>query len=139
MQLRIYYDGLCPLCSKEIEMLKQLNTAGQLEFADLAQQDFIQRYPHIDPIRAYQVLHGETSDGTVITGLDVTCRAWQLVGKHRWLAVLRWPLIKPVADLFYRFFARHRQAISRLSEKLFPAALTASRCDESCRSSQLES
>jgi predicted DCC family thiol-disulfide oxidoreductase YuxK len=36
------------------------------------------------------------------------------VGKHRWLAILRWPVIRHIADLCYLFFARHRQKISGL-------------------------
>ncbi|MGB2287813.1 MAG: DCC1-like thiol-disulfide oxidoreductase family protein, partial [Porticoccaceae bacterium] len=45
---------------------------------------------------------------------DVTYRAWVLVGKRKWVAVLRWPLIKGFADIGYLFFARNRYTISRL-------------------------
>ena len=114
MNLRIYYDGDCPLCNAEIDQLKRLNVDGKLEFADLNDEDFTGDYPHIDPQQARQILHGETADGSIVTGLDVTCMAWQSVGRHRWLAILRWPVIRHIADLAYLFFARHRQKISRL-------------------------
>ena len=114
MSLRIYYDGQCPLCNAEIDQLKSLNADARLEFADLNDKDFIDQYPHIDPQQAQRILHGETADGTILTGLDVTCMAWHSVGRHRWLAILRWPVIRYVADLGYLFFARHRQKISSL-------------------------
>jgi predicted DCC family thiol-disulfide oxidoreductase YuxK len=114
MSLRIYYDGQCPLCSTEIGQLKALDVDGRLEFADLNDENFMHDYPHIDPQQAQRILHGETGDGTIVTGLDVTCMAWRSVGKHRWLAILRWPVIRPIADICYLFFARHRQKISRL-------------------------
>lgn len=114
MSLRVYYDGQCPLCKAEIDQLKSLNVDARLEFADLNDKDFTSEYPHIDPQQAQRILHGETADGTILTGLDVTCMAWRSVGKHRWLAILRWPVIRHIADMSYLFFARHRQKISSL-------------------------
>jgi predicted DCC family thiol-disulfide oxidoreductase YuxK len=44
----------------------------------------------------------------------VTCHAWRLVGKKPWIAVLRFPIIKPFADWAYLLFAKHRTRISSL-------------------------
>ena len=110
--LRIYFDGLCPLCLAEIRHLRRLDLQGQLDLQDINSPDFEARFPHINKIEADRVLHGELRDGTLVKGLDVTCLAWRLVGKGHWFAFLRWPLIRPFADLAYRFFARHRHRIS---------------------------
>tara|TARA_R110002167_G_scaffold151133_2_gene344987 strand:+ start:269 stop:679 length:411 start_codon:yes stop_codon:yes gene_type:complete len=110
--LRVYYDGLCPLCLSEIRHLRRLDLQGNLDLQDINSGDFQTRFPHIDKIAADRVLHGELRDGTLVKGLDVTCMAWQLVGKGHWFAFLRWPLIRPFADFGYRFFARHRHRIS---------------------------
>ena len=53
-------------------------------------------------------------DGTMLYGLDANCKAWELVGKKRWLRVLRWPVIRMFADLGYMFFAKNRSTISYL-------------------------
>lgn len=111
--LTIFYDGQCPLCSAEMKRLKAYDQLQDLNLQDLHQADFAERYPHIDPIAADKILHGQLANGQIITGLDVTCLAWQLVGKHSWLQVLRWPLIRPLSDAAYRFFARHRHTLSR--------------------------
>jgi predicted DCC family thiol-disulfide oxidoreductase YuxK len=114
MLLTIFYDGNCPLCSKEINLLKEYDSKNRLLFEDIHAVDFIQRYPYIDKLYANRILHGQLSNGEMIYGLDVTCLAWKTVGKHRWLSILRWPVIRTLSDLAYVFFARHRNRISSL-------------------------
>ena len=124
--LTIFYDGRCPLCAAEMKQLRQLDDAGKLRLEDINRPDFKQRFPHIDPVAADRVLHGQWTNGTLIYGLDVTQQAWSLVGRHQWLKLLRLPLVRWFADFGYLFFARYRRQISRL--------LTgSSRCDaEAC-------
>jgi len=114
MKLKIFYDGLCPLCSLEINQLRTCDSNKQLLFEDIHAPDFDRRYPFIDRTRANKILHGQLANGDIIYGLDVTCMAWKTVGKHRWLLILRWPVIRWFADLAYSFFARHRSFISGL-------------------------
>lgn len=111
-QLTVFYDGLCPLCVKEIRALQRLDKMGKLQLEDIYADDFHQRFPEVDVIAAERILHGKTAAGQWLTGLDVTVLAWRLVGQHRWLKVLRLPLIKPVADMIYRGFARYRHRLS---------------------------
>lgn len=112
--LTLFFDGTCPLCAAEMRQLRALDTAGRLCFADIYDEDFVARYPHIDVSEADRYLHGEFADGSMIYGLDVTCCAWRAVGRKPWLVILRWPLICWFADIAYRLFARNRYAISYL-------------------------
>ena len=114
MILTIFYDSYCPLCSAEINQLKAFDSNNQLSFVDIHAADFVQHYPYIDTVKANKLLHGQLSNGDMIYGLDVTCMAWKTVGKHRWLAILRWPGIRWVSDRAYLFFARYRNTISSL-------------------------
>jgi predicted DCC family thiol-disulfide oxidoreductase YuxK len=114
MKLTLFYDSHCPLCVAEMRQLKAFDSAGRLAFADLHAPDFIQRYPHIDQLKACRILHGQLDSGELLLGLDVTCLAWSLVGRHEWLALLRWPIVKPIADAVYLLFARYRYPISWL-------------------------
>lgn len=114
MRLTIFYDGGCPLCMAEMRQLQASDRDGKLVFVNLHDVDFSERYPHIDPVRADRLLHGQLESGELLHGLDVTCLAWSLVGKHKWLSVLRWPILRPLSDLAYRLFARYRHGISRL-------------------------
>ena len=114
MQLTIFYDSQCPLCLAEMQQLKDYDDLGRLNFVNLNTVDFSQRYPHIDPDHANRILHGQLETGEILLGLDVTYRAWSLVGKHKWLALLRWPIIRRLADGLYLLFARYRYGISYL-------------------------
>jgi len=113
-QLTIFYDGHCHLCLTEMRHLKDNDVENRIVLANIHDEDFGQRYPHINPDSAYRILHGETNDGNILLGLDVTCLAWSLVGKYKWLRVLRWPIIRIFSDAMYLFFARYRNRISGL-------------------------
>ena len=110
-------------------MLRRLDRLGQLDLQDIHQLGFTERFAHIDPMAADRTLHGELPNGELIFGLDATCMAWHVVGKGHWFAFLRWPVIRPLADLGYRLFARYRHPLSRL---LF-GARRAEVCDTDCK------
>jgi predicted DCC family thiol-disulfide oxidoreductase YuxK len=111
-ELTIFYDGGCPLCMKEMRHLHKADIKNTIQFVDINAHDFESNYPTINKEEANRILHGWLADGSLLLGLDVTYKAWSLVGKGGWIAVLRWPLIKPLADLGYRFFAKYRNSIS---------------------------
>ncbi|WP_417435765.1 thiol-disulfide oxidoreductase DCC family protein [Idiomarina abyssalis] len=113
-ELIIFYDGGCPLCVKEMRHLKRLDKEGRIQFENVNEPDFSQRYPQVDVAKANQYLHGQVSSGDMIYGLDVTYEAWSLVGKGWIIAPLRWPVIRWFADKTYLFFARNRNRISKL-------------------------
>lgn len=109
--LTLFYDGSCPLCAREIDHLRRLDRDARIRFEDINEDDFSRRYPNVDPQEASAILLGEYH-GERIRGLDVTHRAWSLVGRGWLTAPLRWPLIRPVADRVYRWFAPRRYRIS---------------------------
>jgi predicted DCC family thiol-disulfide oxidoreductase YuxK len=110
----IFYDASCPLCNAEMLQLKKADTEGKVTLEDLNAADFSNRFPHINKNSAMAILHAQNQAGDMIYGLDVTYQAWKTVGKHRWLFILRLPVIRIFADMGYRFFAKYRQPISRL-------------------------
>ncbi len=111
-ELTLYYDGQCPLCVREMAHLRQADRDGRLTLVDIQQEGFTELYPHIDPQAARTILHANTADGSLLLGLDVTYRAWSLVGKGFWIAPLRWPVIRWFADKAYLWFARNRYKVS---------------------------
>lgn len=115
-QLIVFYDGGCPLCVHEMRKLKKLDQKRQqqLQFEDIWAPDFSERFPHIDSEQANRILHGQTADGRMLYGLDVTHAAWSAVGRGWLTAPLRWPLVRWLADKGYLGFAKHRNRISKL-------------------------
>ena len=76
--------------------------------------DFEQRFSYIKRKNAMAFLHGQRDNGEMIYGLDVTFAAWQTVGRHSWLKLLQLPVIRFIADLGYRLFAKYRRQITRI-------------------------
>lgn len=112
--LTVFFDSRCPLCAKEMQHLLSADNEQRLVIADIHEYGFIEKYPHIDPDKANQILHAQSADGLLYLGLDATHAAWSAVGKGWRTGFLRWPLIKIVADVCYYFFAQHRYRISWL-------------------------
>ncbi len=110
-KLTIFYDGTCPLCAKEMRALEKKDTHKQIRTVDIYSDTF-SGYPQIDPTKANTILHALDHNDKLLLGLDVTYRAWQLVGRGWLYAPLRWPLIRLVADWLYLRFANNRYRIS---------------------------
>jgi predicted DCC family thiol-disulfide oxidoreductase YuxK len=112
--LTIFYDGYCPLCSLEMNKLKQYDKKQNIRFVDIQEPSFYTEFPHLDWQTLNARIHGYLPDGSLISGLDVTYLAWKLVGKGWVYAPLRWPLVSWFADIAYNIFAKHRYRISYL-------------------------
>ncbi|MFV8454425.1 thiol-disulfide oxidoreductase DCC family protein [Vibrio owensii] len=110
-KLTVFYDGTCPLCAKEMKALKQRDAKQHIITVDIYSEAFA-AYPQIDPEQANTILHALNDKGELLLGLDVTHRAWQLVGRGWLYAPLRWRAVKPVADWLYLKFAKNRYRVS---------------------------
>lgn len=113
-KLTIYYDEYCPLCVAEMSKLKVHDTQKQIQFSGVQSLTTEELAIFENQESLMGKLHGKLPDGSIITGLDVTHEAWRLAGKGWLVAPLRWPLLKPLADILYLFFARYRYQISFL-------------------------
>jgi predicted DCC family thiol-disulfide oxidoreductase YuxK len=108
-EVRVLYDGECPLCAREIAMLRRMDRGrGRIDFEDITAPDFdARRYgatQHDLMARIHAVLPG----GTLIEGVEVFRRAYAAVGFGWLVAPTRWPLVRPLAETAYRWFARNR-------------------------------
>ena len=101
----LFYDGRCPLCMREVRVLAQISDPG-LRLKNLHGLNGEPGEP--SRLALLKTLHLRTGNGEWLTGVDATVRAWS---HTRWgflFRVLRWPLIGPLADAVYRFWARRR-------------------------------
>lgn len=58
MELRIFFDGNCPLCSAEMRQLKARDPDDRIELVDLNADNFSSRFSYIDKDYANTILHG---------------------------------------------------------------------------------
>lgn len=108
-QVRVLYDGECPLCAREIRMLERLDAGrGRIDFEDIAAPEFdADRYGlRFDDVMAR--IHAVLPGGRVVEGVEVFRLAYAAVGLGWLVAPTRWPILRGVADAAYRVFARNR-------------------------------
>ena len=100
----LFYDGQCPLCAKEIRLLRRLADDG-LQFSDIHRLS----EPH-EPGREQllKTLHLKTDDGGWATGLRATVTAWRHTRLGWLFAPLLWPGLEFVASRVYRRWADRR-------------------------------
>lgn len=119
--MEVFYDGDCPLCRREIDLLRRLDRSrGRIRCTDLAAPDFDAAALGLTHAEVMAEIHGRLPDGTLLRGVEVFRRLYAAVG-FRWLtAITRLPGISQVLDWGYRWFARHRLRLT-------------GRCNEQCR------
>ncbi len=108
-EIRILYDGECPLCSREIRFLERRDRGRKrIEFEDISSAGFDPAAYGLDARVVMARIHAVLPDGSVVEGLEVFRRAYAAVGLGWLLAPTRWPFLRPLADRAYRVFARNR-------------------------------
>lgn len=107
-QIKVLYDGECPLCTREIRFLRARDRAGRIAFEDIAAPAFDPTPYGLDHATLMARIHGVLPDGRLIEGVEVFRRLYQQVGLGWLVAPTRWPLLRPLFDAAYRAFARNR-------------------------------
>ncbi len=111
---RIYYDGLCPFCRHEADLLRRLDRGrGRLRLVDFTAPGFDPSEAGVSEQALMGSIHALLPDGRLVTGMEVFRRAYGTVGWGWFLAPTGWPILKPVFDGMYRICARVRPRFSR--------------------------
>ena len=101
----LFYDGRCPLCTKEIARLAKLKDQ-QLQLADI---HTLAPNPHLpDTETLLRTLHLRMPDGRLLTGADANVAAWQYTRLGAWFRWMRWPVISSLVDRLYDAWAQRR-------------------------------
>ena len=98
--------------------LKKFDENHEIELINLHDTKALEQYPQVEFKDAMAVLHG-IDNGQILRGLEVTHKAWSMVGKGVWVSPFRWPVVGTLLGYCYRIFARYRQPISRFICRIF--------------------
>lgn len=106
--VEVFYDGDCPLCLREMGLLKRWDRRGRIRFSDINDPAFD---PHAlgkshDELMAR--MHGRLPDGTWLSGVEVFRRLYAAVGFGPIVWLSRLPIFSQLLDVGYAIFARHR-------------------------------
>lgn len=101
----VYYDGGCPVCSREIAYYRARDGAQDLEWVDVSGEQPTRLGPGLTPAQALARMHVRRADGTLVSGAAAFAEIWRAMPGFRWLGhLLAVPPITFCAEIAYRVF-----------------------------------
>ncbi len=102
--LQVYYDGGCPVCTREIAFYRSRPGAERFEWVDVTRSD-AELGPGLTPQAALARMHVRTASGTLLSGAAAFAAMWRTMQGFEWLG---WLLLIPpfgtLAEWAYRGF-----------------------------------
>jgi len=109
--IKVFYDGKCPLCNKEISYYKTIAPPDIFDWLDVANKPKILNNFGIDRITALKRLHVQNSKGEIKIGVNAFATIWQQLAYWKILAwIIKLPIIYSIASFMYNTFADYRFA-----------------------------
>lgn len=106
---RVFYDGSCPFCRREIAHYQWLRGADRLAWIDISRPETDLSVFGLNREAAMARMHVQDAAGHWHTGAWAFAEMWSHLPKYRWLAGM---LLKtgtlPLVDRAYTAFARWR-------------------------------
>ncbi|MEN7536113.1 thiol-disulfide oxidoreductase DCC family protein [Aurantiacibacter flavus] len=111
-RIMVWHDGACPLCQREIALMRRLDKNGAITFIDASAPDAPQTCP-LDPAQMLERFHAEV-DGEMLTGAAAFAAMWRVLPLLRPLGLAaRNPLVLRWLEALYVRFLRVRPRIQR--------------------------
>lgn len=109
--VKVLYDGLCPICVKEIRFLQflQRSRPGKVDFIDISLPGYDgEKYMGVTYEMAMGEMHVIDGEDKVHRGIPAFAVMYSAVGLG-WLGrFMMWPPVRPFMDKSYDIFARNR-------------------------------
>lgn len=106
--IEVFYDGACPLCMREIQMLQRRDRRQRIRFVDIAAEGFEASSVGLTKKMLMDRIHGRLPDGTLVEGVEVFRHLYTAVGLGRLVGVTRLPGLRGLLDVSYTVFAKNR-------------------------------
>ena len=103
--LTVYYDGGCPMCTREVGMYQSLKGAEFIEWVNLSTLPDGEVAPGVIKKNALARFHAVDHKGNIYVGGAAFAALWCVLPKFRILGVLctRWPF-RAILDHSYKSF-----------------------------------
>ena len=117
--LTIFHDGSCPLCQREMAIVRKLRGAEGVAFTDVSQLAGSDAAPGLSAKSAMQRFHVRRADGTLLDGASAFIEMWTQSPRLRFLKPMQEsPLALRLLNGIYAGFLVVRPAISRALGKV---------------------
>lgn len=113
-KIKMLYDGDCPLCMREVNMLRERDKHyGAIKFVDISADDYSpEENQGLDYKTVMGRIHAINSDGTVVTDVEAFRRLYEEVGLGWVYAITKYKFIGAIADAVYGVWAKYRLQIT---------------------------
>ncbi len=120
-RFRVFFDGACPLCAREIALVRRLDGGqGRVDLVDLAADGFDASEYGLDRATIEARIHGQLPDGRIVEGVDVFVHLYESLDRGWLAAPARWPGIRWFLDRAYVWFARNRLRLTGRTPQTCP-------------------
>lgn len=105
-KIKVYYDGLCHLCFREMEHYKKQKGSENIDFVDISSPNFNAVSENLDPKEVNKIMHARDAQGKIHTRIDAFIVIWNALPRYRKISrIASSPFIKPVLEGGYSIFA----------------------------------
>ena len=113
-QIKLLYDGECPLCVREVNFLKKRDAGrGLVAFVDIADDRYTpEAHGGIDYKTAMGRIHALLPDGTIIKNVEVFRFVYETLGMGWVYAATKLPIIGAIVDTLYSIWADWRLTLT---------------------------
>ena len=108
-KLSVYFDGLCHLCSREIEHYKKVPGNENLKFIDITNPQFDCVLEGLNPIDVHQYMHVKDTKGEIFIKVDAFIEIWKRLPRYRFaVRIAQMKIVRPFMNIGYWCFATIR-------------------------------
>ncbi len=113
-QIKLLYDGECPLCLREVNfLLKKDAGRGLVDFVNISEENYNpQENGGVDYETAMGRIHGVLPNGEVIKNVEVFRRVYETLGMGWIYALTKIPVIGFIANWIYGIWADLRLKVT---------------------------
>ena len=107
--IKVYFDGVCSHCSKEIAHYKTIAPDSVFQWIDVAADPNAMNDYKITQASALLYLHAIDDRDIIYVGSDAFALIWKNLPKWRLLGqMISLPIIRNITKIIYTSFARYR-------------------------------
>lgn len=110
--LKVFYDGQCPICRREIRWVQSRDHHNRIEAIDIESPNFDASAYHLDQQDLRGRIHAICPNGQVVTGVEVFRQIYAKLGMSWLIQWTRLPGARQASDAAYRWFARNRYRLT---------------------------
>ncbi|CAA2950103.1 Hypothetical predicted protein [Olea europaea subsp. europaea] len=113
-KIKMLYDGECPLCMREVNMLRERNKSyGTIKFVDISSEEYTpEENEGLDYKTVMGRIHAIQSDGTVVTDIEAFRKLYEAVDLGWVYAITKYEPVATIADAVYGVWAKYRLQVT---------------------------